>query len=289
MKNTISKTSMMAGLLLATAWMASCEKDGDASFSEPEMNQAMELTALQQADEAEWISGEVMDLAEEVYAREELSASGKGIPDSGFIPECVTITTVRTGDMVEKVIDFGAGCETPNGNLISGLIFLNFDRDLEAATKVLTLELADFTFNGIEVGGSATLSRMRANQNGNPQSEVTSSFEARWPEGDTAAWEGNRTREWIEGYGSGFWGDNVFSVTGSQTLVRRNGVTWTRTVLEPLRREWACRFTVSGLLQLERNGQVAELDFGTGDCDAFGQLTYPDGTTETVRLRRLRP
>ena len=280
---------MMAGLLLATAWMGSCEKDGDASLAEPEMGQTMELIALQQSDEAAWISGEVIDLAEEVYAREELAASGKGVPDSGFIPECVTITTVRTGQMVEKTIDFGSGCETPNGNLISGLIYLSFARDMEAATKTLTLDLEEFTFNGIEVAGSATLNRMRANQNGNPQTEVASSFQARWPEGDTASWEGNRTREWIEGYGSGFWGDNAFLITGSQTLARRNGVAWNRTVLEPLRREWACRFTVSGLLQLQRNGQAAELDFGSGECDAFGELTYPDGTKEMVRLRRLRP
>lgn len=278
----------MAGLVAAT-WMVSCEKDSDPSLEDTGSRQELELVALQQGDESEWISEEVLNMAEDVYAMEELAASGKGTPFSGFIPECLTITTVRTNGMVEKTMDFGEGCETPNGNVLSGVVFLSYAADMELASKTLSLELRDFTFNAIAVEGGATLLRQRANNNGNPQSEVSSDFRATWPDGETASWTGNRTREWIEGYGSGFWGDNVFLITGDQTLVRRNGVVWNRSTVSPLRRELSCRFLVSGQLQLSRNDLTAVLDFGDGSCDAFGELTYPDGTTETIPLRRLRP
>lgn len=148
--------------------------------------------------------------------------------------------------------------------------------------------LSDFTFNGIAVEGGAELFRTRANANGNPQSEVTSGFSASWPEGESASWTGNRTREWVEGYGSGFWGDNAFLITGSQTFTGPAGNTYSRTVLEALRRELSCRFLVSGVVQVSRNELSAELDFGDGSCNAFGTLTYPDGATETVTLRRIR-
>lgn len=71
-----------------------------------------------------------MNVAEEVYAAEELSVTGKGIAFSGFIPECVTITTVRNGTTVQKTIDFDAGCELPNGNVLSGIITLNYAADV---------------------------------------------------------------------------------------------------------------------------------------------------------------
>ena len=279
---------LMASLLAAVTWMSSCEKDDDSSLQETESLEVIELIALQQADETEWISEEVLGIAEDVYAMEELVASGKGNPVSGFIPQCVTITTVRTTGMGEKSIDFGAGCETPNGNRISGVIILRFSADMEMASKTLSLDLKEFTFNDIEVEGGAEMLRVRSNENGNPQSEVASAFQVAWPDGETASWEGNRTREWVEGYGSGFWGDNVFLISGTQTLIRRNGVVLNRSTISPLRRELSCRFLVSGELVVSRNNLRVELDFGDGTCDAFGELTNPDGSTETIPLRRFQ-
>jgi hypothetical protein len=287
MKKPQMKTYLLAVLASAALLQISCEKDSTDPLPDLEQEN-FETAELLQADESEWITEEIVNVGEEVYASEEISASGKGIAESGFIPECVTITTVRTDTTVEKTIDFGTGCELPNGNVLSGIILLSYAKDMDLVQKTLTMQLQDFTFNDIAVEGGASLLRQRANADGNPQSDISSGFTGLWPSGATASWEGNRTREWIEGYGSGFWGDNVFLITGSQTFVNRAGTTWNRTVLEDLRREWSCRFLVSGVLQLNRNDLTAELDFGDGSCDAFGELTYPDGTTETVTLRRLR-
>lgn len=59
--------------------------------------------------------------------------------------------------------------------------------------------------------------------------------------------------------------------------------------ITPLRRELACRFIVSGVLEISRNDATASLDFGDGSCDAVGILTYPDGSTEEIFLRRFKP
>ena len=287
MKKPQMKTYLLAVLASATLLQISCEKDATDPLPESEQEN-FETAALLQADESEWITEEIVNVAEEVYASEEIAATGKGVAESGFIPECVTITTVRTDTTVEKTIDFGTGCELPNGNVLSGIILLTYAKDMDLLEKTLNMQLQDFTFNDIAVEGGASLVRQRANPEGNPQSDVTSGFTGTWPSGETASWKGSRTREWVEGYGSGFWGDNVFLVTGTQTFINRSGISWSRTVLEELRREWSCRFLVSGVLQISRNDLKAELDFGDGSCDAFGALTYPDGTTETVTLRRLR-
>lgn len=285
MKSVFRKLNV-AALLIAAVMISSCEKDsGDDVIVEPETFDVQELKA---SDEAELISEEVITVGEDVYAADEQSFSNKGYT-SDFLPDCVTITTVITSTSKEKTIDFGDGCELPNGNVLSGIIYLSYLKDLELATNTLSMSLENFTFNGVAVEGSATVERMRSNANGNPQSDASASFNATWPGGSTASFTGNRTREWIEGYGTGFWGDNVFLITGMGTYTGPAGNVFMKETITPLRRELACRFIVSGVLEISRNDATASLDFGDGSCDAVGLLTYPDGSTEEIFLRRFKP
>ncbi len=281
----IKTTSLFLGTILLLA--TSCSKEED-SAEEPSSIEVITSTELQYSDETEMISEEVTAIAEDVYASDEISFVSKIPHRSDFLPDCVTITTVVTDTTKEKTIDFGEGCELPNGNVLSGIINLSYATDMEAATKTLELNLENFTFNGVAIEGSADILRERSNENENPQSTANASFAATWPEGDTASFEGTRTREWIEGYGSGFWGDNVFLITGKRTYVGREGNVFVKEVVTPLRREMACRFIVSGVLEITRNDNTASLDFGDGTCDAKGILTQPDGTEKEIFLRRFK-
>ena len=283
------KKLKFAGLsLLALLFIVSCDEDSSSDPVEEQLAQeeSFETADLQASDEAELISEEVLNIGEDVYAADEISSTSKGSYDSDFLPDCVTITTVITSTTKEKTIDFGDGCELPNGNLLSGIIYLSYEKDMELAQKTLSMTLENFTFNGVSVEGGASVLRMRSNDNGNPQSDAVAEFSAEWPGGSTASFTANRTREWIEGYGTGFWGDNVFLITGKGTFVGPAGNVFVKEVIEPLRRELACRFIVSGVLEISRNELTASLDFGDGSCDALGILTYPNGDSEEIFLRR---
>ena len=227
-----------------------------------------------------------MNIGEDVYATDEILSTSKSNYASDYLPDCVTITTVITSTTKEKTIDFGEGCELPNGNVLSGIIYLSYEKDMDAATKTLAMSLENFTFNGVAVEGSASIERMRSNANGNPQADAVASFNGTWPDGSTASFSGNRTREWIEGYGSGFWGDNVFLISGMGTYTGKLGNVFMKEIITPLRRELSCRFIVSGVLEISRNDATASLDFGDGSCDALGMLTYPNGETKEIFLRR---
>ena len=273
------------GLMLMTALVIlSCSKE-----ESPEIlaeNETFEVAELKASDESELISEEIMSIAEDVYTADEVLSTSKFSYNSDFLPDCVTITTVVTSTTKERTIDFGAGCELPNGNILSGIIYLSYSKDMELATKTLSLSLENFTFNEVAIEGSASIERMRTNENGNPQSVANASFNGVWPDESTASFSGTRTREWIEGFGTGFWGDNVYLITGNGTFTGKMGNVFSKETLTPLRRELSCRFIVSGILQISRNDATASLDFGDGTCDAKGILTYPDGTSKEIFLRR---
>ena len=282
--NLTGIVSLLTGLAILA--MVSCSKDESIAEEELASEEVISSTELNYSDEAELISEEVATIAEDVYASDELAATSKSGYASDYLPDCVTITTVVTSTTKEKTIDFGEGCELPNGNFLSGIINLSYAKDMEIASKTLALTLDDFMFNGVAIEGGADILRERSNANGNPQGTANASFSATWPDGETASFIGTRTREWIEGYGSGFWGDNVFLITGNGTFTGKLGNVFSKEVTTPLRREMACRFIVSGVLEISRNDNTASLDFGDGSCDAKGVLTYPDGNSKEVFLRR---
>ena len=188
-----SFTGMMVAVIL---FFSSCTKNESTDAVDDLIgNEVLSATELTVSDEAELISEEITTLAEDVYSVDEILYSSKSSYTSDFLPDCVTITTTVTDTTREKTIDFGDGCELRNGNVLSGIIFLSYSKDMEAATKTLSVSLENFTFNGVSVEGGASIVRTRANDNGNPQSVAEAGFDAEWPEGDTVEYEATRTRE----------------------------------------------------------------------------------------------
>ncbi|MCK0135040.1 hypothetical protein [Arenibacter sp. S6351L] len=283
MKKSLKKSNLTGWLLMVLLVMGSCNNEESTGVEEDNTFEVAELVA---SDEADLISEEIANIGEDVYATEEIRATSKAFFLSNYLPECVTITTVVTNDTKETSVDFGEGCELPNGNLLSGIIHLSYAKDMDAATKTISLSLEDFTFNEVAVTGGATLVRQRSNDDGNPQSDAVASYNGVWPDGSVASFAGNRTREWVEGYGSGFWADNVFLISGKGTYTNKAGDVYSRETISSLRRELSCRFIVSGVLEVAKNDTTVSLDFGDGTCDAKGMLTFPNGDTKEILLRR---
>lgn len=202
------------------------------------------------------------------------------------MPECTSKTIEINGTVITVTLDFGDECEFSNGHILAGKIIMVYEYDTSSVSKSITQTFENFTFNNVTVEGENKILRVKENENGNPQSTKTINCTFIWEDGETASRVGTKVREWVEGYGSGTWGDNVFEITGNWTTTFRDGTICSAEITTDLRREMACRFIVSGIIDITKNEANYILDFGDGSCDNIATLTNADGLVTEIELRK---
>jgi hypothetical protein len=117
------------------------------------------------------------------------------------------------------------------------------------------------------------------------ESVITIPAENADTDGVSFSWNSSRMREWIEGDNTYIRWDDVYLITGTSEGVRPSGLTWTKEIITPLRRELTCRFLVSGSIEIAPEDKpVRLLDYGNGDCDNIATVTV-NGQTYTIYLR----
>ena len=248
--------------------------------------EAIDVKAAETEAEIDKVSDESSAIIEEAYLMEEFPITKSNATDR-YLPDCVTITVVIVQNMKTVTLDFGDGCELRNGNLVSGKIIMEYERDPEAATKMITYSFEDFYFNRKNVEGGGSILRERSNENGNPQSTKTFDITVTWPDNTFANKNGMKVREMIEGQDTLAWGDNVFLITGNWMFTKKDGTKLTAEVIEALRRELACKFLVSGIIKLTKNENSAVLSYGDGECDDLATVSINGGERREIHLSNL--
>jgi len=263
--------------------LTACQSNSDAVVSQ---EVAAQITASQVALETEVdnVTEDVTVMVDQTFNEVEFS-SKSATPHERYLPNCATVTKVITDTTKDITIDFGDACELRNGNIVSGKIIMNYVKDSTAITRSVNVTFDNFFNNGKKIEGGYTSLKERSNTNGNPQSTNTVDFKITWPDGTFASKSGTKIKELIEGKDTRTWGDNVLSITGNWQFTRKDGSVHQSTITTPLRKELSCRFIVSGVISIQKDTQVATLDFGDGTCDDLGELTK-DGVTETIHLRK---
>lgn len=258
----------------------SCSNSDTVDLSEP--ISADETIALVEMDD---ISDEVNNVIDDYFAADEqlLSKSEEESKTDGLLT-CVTRTIVITDTLKVVTLDFGDGCELPSGNVLSGKIIMSYSIDPNLLTLTITYTYENFYFNDIRVEGENIIVRIRENENGNPQSTLTYNTTLTWPDGVYASKKGTIVREWTEGYDTRIFGDNVFLITGDWTVTFSDGTIFSSNIIEPLRREMACRFIVSGVVEVQKLDIKGTLDFGDGSCDDKAILTNEAGEETEITL-----
>jgi hypothetical protein len=278
---TMKRVTLILALIAFASFailVTGCKKDNDIR---------LEDTTISQDDAyAEATFENVSDMADEAY---DIGTGNhlKSYPgERMFLSECATVTLDTTGFPLELTIDFGEeNCLCRDNKYRRGRIIITFTGRYREPGTVITHGFEDYYVNDNSVEGTKVVTNMGENDNGNLYYTIeVVGVVQRVEDGSTFSWNSSMVREWIQGSDTPNRWDDIYLITGTASGIRPNGLTWEREIINPLRVELACRFIVSGTIELRPEDRpVRLLDFGNGECDNIATVLI-NGVTYTIYL-----
>ena len=227
------------------------------------------------------ISSDLENIIEDDAAIGETAA--KGETSLSNHPECVLRTVEETTEGKIVTIDFGDGCTGKRGHVFAGKIIIEYVKVEGEFSKTVTFE--NFSVDGNSVAGTISVSKVRENAGGNPERTYSINLTITLATGGVITKKGEKIKEMIEGFDTIERGDDVFLISGFWESVNRLGKEAKVTITTSLRREYACRYIVSGVVEITRGEHKHTIDFGDGSCDNIATVTYADGNTKEINLK----
>jgi hypothetical protein len=231
------------------------------------------------------------DIADSQEMFDDLSVQGD-LYENGNKSVCpfVTITHPDTAEFPKHiVIDFGTGCEGPNGRIREGKIIIDQTGYMYEEGSVRTFTLDSFFVNGFHIEGVREVTcKGRNEDNFLYHTVVISDGVVTFPDGRTITHEANRTRVLIEGESTPFnVYDNKYSITGTASGIDRFGNSYETTITEPIIFDMSCMFRlVQGVKKVTTDEHTMIIDYGEGTCDNIATVTIDDQEPKEIGFRR---
>lgn len=295
MKMTIH-VPIMAGILFASLFMLSCQKEKGAAPAVTN-EEAQAITTENASAETE--EDDLTEIGLSAGADlETVIEAGKAAPgttlngrldlfaDLRFRMGPCTKVTVSPDDISFPktiTIDYGEGCICLDGKFRKGKVALTFTAPIREPGASLTLTLSGYAVNRVQIEGTRIVTNL-STDNLRKYSVEVKGGRITWPNGRGFAWEGLKVKTQLEGSGTRTIRDDVYSLEGNSSIRYNNGVTVTKTITAPLIKPVACRWIVKGILQITINTHQFSIDFGTGECDNKVTLT---GSTQSALVLTL--
>lgn len=219
---------------------------------------------------------------------------GGGFEGSGFswghnhlkfgvprVDSCATVTVSSNTFPKEIVIEYLKGCSTHHHDKY-GKVIINLSDTITTEGAVQTISYQDFYMDSIKIDLTASLKNLGKNVAGNWVIERKYT-QAITKNHETYVRSNTETVEWISGFETSDKTDNVYSVSGSGSVVLNDTASYKKTITTPLLFDAGCDYIKSGVIELIRNGVVSVINYGDGTCDNKATVTT-DGTTEEINL-----
>jgi hypothetical protein len=205
-------------------------------------------------------------------------------------PDCATVTVSGNTFPKEIVIDYGEGCSGRQGMGRTGTVTIIMSDTITVAGAVYTV-----TFDGVTVGNrliekTSTKTNEGVNDNGNwvisYETEMTTTKEA-GKNIMVVTREFSGQKEWLSGFETPEIDDDQFLKSGGGTITVNDTLSFEREITEPLFIDRTCRYPMSGLVEITRNGEMMTINYGDGECDNIA-LVIKDGVKEEIDLEACR-
>lgn len=277
------KVMMLSAGLLSLV-LVSCRKDKEEE-RDSDTTSAVEYAIGENA------FNDVANIADEAY--DGSLDSYRTSSGSGTLSTCATISFDSLTAPKSLTVDFGtADCLCSDGNYRRGKIIVTWTGPYRDSGSVRTITFDNYYVNYNKIQGTKTVTNNGTNVSGHPVYSVSVNGSIVWDSsyfggGGTSTYTSSRTREWISGYNTLNWLDDVYLISGTASGTTRLGNAYTMSTSEALKKEIGFRHFTDGVLNFTPAGKYTRvIDYGyvNGGRDNLAQVTI-NGFTFNIQLR----
>lgn len=286
MKNIGKYSMFLIGLMaLLILGFSSCRKERNEEAD-------MDTAALVEYAIADAAFSDVAGIAEEAYDGN-LQSYRNSSNTGSTLSNCASIVFDTTTSPKTLTIDFGPNnCLCSDGNYRKGKIIVSWIGAYRDSGSVHTITFDNYFVNYNQIGGTKTVTNNGTNAAGHPVYSVTVNGFINWdPQyisgGGTSTMVSTRTREWVAGYNTPGWLDDIYHISGTAGGNTRTGVSYTMNTTSPLVKEIGFRHFTAGVLQFTPGSRPTRtIDYGyvNGQRDNLAQVTI-NGQSFTITLK----
>lgn len=234
---------------------------------------------------------EVDDITSNIMIISESNSGGRveGVNDDRC--SCAEITHDQENHTI--TIDFGDGCEGPNGVVRSGIIFITYHGHRFVPGSFWTVTFRDYYVNRRHIEGLRTVTNISESLEADPTFHIVlEDGKITWPDETFATRVVDKIRVWIRAANPLF--DEFHILTGSTTSgMNRRGDGFKTEVLTDLIYKRNCRdsrrihIPVQGTKQMVTRDRNCVIDYGDGECDTIVEVTCGDEVKTIDMANRL--
>jgi hypothetical protein len=275
----MKKVFMFCATIFLAGIMPSCDKSsdrlGDITIAEDEVFLLKSTEAVNQEINAASFGGHM-------FTPGTKGEFPRFFPFKNF-PDCAVVTVSNGGFPKEIIIDHGEECVSGNGLAMSGKITITISDTIINEGATMTVVFDGVTIGGKTINKEETVTNEGKNEAGNWIISSSSITTISYDDGQVTTRDFSEKKEWINGFLTPEFTDDQFYQTGGGTITVDNEIVFSRTIKEPLYTDRLCRYILSGIVEITRDGETMDIDFGDGECDNIANVTK-DGVTEEIEL-----
>lgn len=277
------KVMMLSAGLLSLVFV-SCRKDKEEELDNDTTSSVEYAIADNAFNDVASIADEAYDGSLDTY---------RTTSSNRVMSTCATISFDTTTSPKSLTIDFGStDCLCGDSNYRRGKIIVTWTGPYRDSGSVRVITFDNYYVNYNKIQGTKTITNNGTNVSGHPTYSVVVNGSIVWDSsyfggGGTSTYTSTRTREWISGYNTVNWLDDVYLISGTANGTTRLGNSYTMSTSEALKKEIGYRHFTDGVLNFTPAGKYTRIiDYGyvNGGRDNFAQVTI-NGYTFAIQLR----
>jgi hypothetical protein len=261
---TATKFILLSGLALL---VLNCNKESDSVGIIEQVTSSEVVTIL----ETDGISSAADTIITDIFQNGQTSKSAQK-------EDCYVTEFSDTGYSV--TFD---NCSVNGSNNITGTLLVTYKEGQE--TTAFTTNYVNLAIDGYLINGSRDFT-MNSNTMGE-SAAFTIVSDMKITLDDDSVIEEMGTKTFAINFDTENFLNSGLTIEGNWT-VKAEGNVYVIAIKSALEASFACDYIGKGVMEIEKNGLKADVDFGDGTCDDKATLTYPNGTSEEISLKDLK-